>query len=340
MRLTVQDLELRLADPFVSNKGRRTTVRQLVVRLHEDGRTGLGTAVPAAEHGTSAETLRAALEVCARLLEGTSLSRYEHVLRRCAAAVPGQWAALAAVDMALHDLLGRAAGRPLYRLWGLPGPAVGPTAVSVGILPDAARLERVRQLAGWPILKLKMSPATDVRCVAGVREVYPGRLWIDGNGSWDAGQAVAAADVFHGHGVELLEQPVPAGTPEVLRWVRERSPVPLVADEDCGRPEDVPKLTGCVDAINIKLLKCGGLRPALEMIHRARGLGLKVMLGCKTESVLGVTAAAQLAGPADYLDLDGSLPLLDDPFAGVLVAPGGLRLPEGRGLGVTEKRAP
>jgi L-alanine-DL-glutamate epimerase-like enolase superfamily enzyme len=284
----------------------------------------------------TAEATRAALAACAELLQDVSPFEIEKTLARCEAAAAGQWSALAAVDVALHDLLGQVAGLPLHQMWGLAGLPLAPTALSIGVLPDAERVERARQLAQWPILKLKMSPDADPAVVGRVREVYPGRLWIDGNGSWDAERAVAAAAEFHCHGVELLEQPIPGGAPEVLRSVRERSAVPIVADEDCVRPEDVLRLRGCVDGINIKLLKCGGFRPALEMIRLARRVGLRVMLGCKTESVLGVTATAQLAGLADFIDLDGSLNLLDDPFAGLVVETGVLRLPDGPGHGARE----
>lgn len=339
MRLSYELLSLRRREPFVSNKGSLTLVRQLLVRLEWQGRTGLGTAVPAPEYGMTVETLRAALDTGAELLAGSTPFQLEQTLDRLEAALPGQSAALAALDMALHDLLGQAAGLPLRHMWGLAGLAPPPTGLSLGVLPEAELVERARQLADWPVLKLKLASGSDLGSVGRLRQVYAGRIWVDGNGAWEPQQAVEAARQLHGYGVELLEQPIRAGRPDLLRFVRERSPVPIVADEDCRGPQDVLPLQGCADAVNIKLLKCGGLRRALEMIRLARRAGLRVMLGCKTESALGITAAAQLAGLADYLDLDGHLALLDDPFVGAGVVRGQMLLPEGPGLGVVARPA-
>ena len=149
---------------------------------------------------------------------------------------------------------------------------------------------------------------------------------------------MAAAEIFHRNGVELLEQPISAGTPELLRWVCARSPIPIVADEDCIVPADIEALEDCVNVVNIKLVKCGGLRRAREMIRLARNAGLGVMLGCKVESVVGTTAMAQLASLADYLDLDGHLHLRDDPWLGMTIADGMITLPKGAGLGVIPRR--
>jgi L-alanine-DL-glutamate epimerase-like enolase superfamily enzyme len=337
VRLSQTVVCLQLREPFTSHKGRTTGVRQVVVRLHWQKWFGLGTAIPASEYGVDMNTIQSAIGTCADLLEGRSPFELEMLLDRIEAAVPDQPRALAAVDMALHDLLGQVAGLPLHRLWGLAGRPLMPTGLSLGVLPEEMLAERVRKLANWPILKLKMTPASDPRIVRRLREVYSGRLWVDGNGSWSPRQALAAADVFHDFGVELLEQPIAAGTPEQLRFVCERSPVPIVADEDCIGPRDVLRLQGCANAINIKLLKCGGLRRAFEMIRLARHAGLQVMLGCKTESALGITALAQLAGLADYLDLDGHLDLTNDPYAGIAIQFGQITLPEGAGLGITER---
>jgi L-alanine-DL-glutamate epimerase-like enolase superfamily enzyme len=308
------------------------------VRLDWEGRTGLGTAVLAREYGITAETARAAIDVCANLLKGVSQVDIAGILNRCEAAVPRQPTVIAALDMALHDLLGKVEGMPVHRLWGLLGSPTEPTAISIGLMAERDRIARAQQLAAWPILKLKMTAAADIGIVAQIREVYAGRLWVDGNGSWDVRQALAAADTFARYGVELLEQPIQAGRPDLLRFVRERSAVPIVADEDCRASEDGPLLEGSTDVINIKLVKCGGLRRALEMIRMARRAGIKIMLGCKTESALGITAMAQLAELADYLDLDGHLNLRDDPYAGVVVECGRVMLPSGPGLGVVPRQ--
>ena len=329
MRLSHELMTLSLRRPFASNRGVITSVRHVIVRLAYDGRVGLGTAVVAHDRA-GVEGIRAELDDYApRLAHLTP----EQALAELGGVTPS---ARAAIDVALHDLVGKLCDVPLHRLWGVPAPT-RPTAISIGELPEEDRLARARELADWPILKLKLTASSDVGIVGKLRAFYAGRIWIDGNGAWSPEQAVMIAEELDRHGVELLEQPIRAGSLDALRFVHERSPVPIVADEDCVGPSDVARLAGCVDAINIKLVKCGGLTRAREMIGAARRLGLRVMLGCKTESALGVTAMAQLAGLADYLDLDGALELADDPFSGVTIDRGTLALPTGPGLGVVER---
>lgn len=338
MKLRYDMLRLQRREPFVSNKGNVSLVHQFLITLEWQGRTGVGTAVLAPEYGMVAETVQAALVRCAPLLRGSTPFQLEQVLNRIEDAVADQPTVVAAIDMALHDLLGQSAGMPLHRLLGLDGLSLAPTSLSLGVLPAEQLIARACQRADWPILKLKMTAAIDLEVVSRVRAVYAGRIWVDGNGAWEPDQAIEAAEILSRYGVELLEQPIPSGTPERLRLVRERSPLPIVADEDCRGPQDVLRLQGCADVINIKLLKCGGLRRALDMIRLAHRLGLRVMLGCKTETVAGITAMAQLAGLADYLDLDGHLDLLDDPYTGIAVDHGRITLPEGAGLGVAPRQ--
>ncbi|MFF4160745.1 mandelate racemase/muconate lactonizing enzyme family protein [Streptomyces sp. NPDC001678] len=325
LKASHRPFSVALAEPFTSNTGVTTHVEQRLLVLRWEGLTGYGTA-----RATSAEELDAALP----LLEDAGpleLVRTLDRLRSAGVRAP----VLCAVDMALHDLLGKRAGLPLHRLLGLDGLPIGLTALSLGAGTDDELRRRGRELAHWPVLKLKLTPQDDGSRAGVLREVYDGRIWVDGNGSWSPAQAVAVARELHRHGVELLEQPVPPGPADRLRHVHENAPLPIVADEDCAGPEDVLRLRGCVTGVNIKLIKCGGLRRAQEAITLARQAGLRVMLGCKTESALGVTAMAQLAPLADHLDLDGHVDLVDDPFRGLRIDRGRLTLPDGPGLGVT-----
>lgn len=332
MHLDVDALVLPLGEPFVSAKGATVSVSLVRVRIGWDGRIGHGVAVPAREYGTSEASLRATLTEFAPIISEHTPFDLEALLRRLEGVAAGQAAAVAAVDLALHDLLGQVAGLPVHRLFGLDGLPLPPTALSVGVMSIEALVSHTRSLAAWPILKLKMK-RPDANLVARVRDVYSGRLWIDANGGWTPEEAVTAAERFARYDVELLEQPVPPGTPSALRFVHERAPLAIVADEDCLGPADVLALAGCAHAINIKLLKCGGLRRAFEMIALARRASLRVMLGCKTESVLGTTAIAQLGGLADFLDVDGHLDVLDDPYEGIAVDHGRVVLPSRPGLG-------
>ncbi|MFG2528934.1 mandelate racemase/muconate lactonizing enzyme family protein [Streptomyces sp. NPDC048516] len=330
MKFTHRTVSIALKEPFTSNTGVTTEVRQSVLELSWKGLTGYGTARGAAP---------AELDVCAPWLQDASPYELRRVLDGLAAA--GATApATSVVDMALHDLLGKAAGQPLNQLLGLAGLPTAPTALSVGVCPDDELVARARELASWPVLKLKFTPDDDGHRAGVLRSVYGGRIRVDGNGSWTPCQALRVAEELHRHGVELLEQPVAPGALDDLRHVHEHSPVPVFADEDCIGPVDILRLRGRVSGVNIKLNKCGGLLNARKMITLARHCGLEVMLGCKLESALGVTAMAQLAGLADHLDLDGHVGLRGDPFQGAAVDHGVITVPKTPGLGAGPNLTP
>jgi L-alanine-DL-glutamate epimerase-like enolase superfamily enzyme len=200
-------------------------------------------------------------------------------------------------------------------------------------------VDKVREAGDHPILKVKLGTGAEVETLAAIRDVYRGTIRIDANEAWTPETAVALLRELGRFDVEFCEQPIPAGHPEQLRWVRERSPIPLVADEDVRDARDLPALAGCVDGINIKLVKCGGIRGALATIHTARALGLKIMLGCMVESAILSTAAAHLSPLVDWADLDGPFLVARDPFDGITYAGGKIVLPDGPGLGVREKAA-
>jgi L-alanine-DL-glutamate epimerase-like enolase superfamily enzyme len=164
--------------------------------------------------------------------------------------------------------------------------------------------------------------------------MYTGTIRVDANEAWTPEQAVTNLNALARFEIEFCEQPIPAGSPAKLRWIRERSPIPIVTDEDSKDARDLPALYGCVDGINVKLVKCGGIRGALNMIHTARALGFKIMLGCMIETQILTAAAAHLSPLVDWADLDGPFLTADDPFTGVTYADGKIVLPDGPGLGV------
>jgi L-alanine-DL-glutamate epimerase-like enolase superfamily enzyme len=196
----------------------------------------------------------------------------------------------------------------------------------------------VQDAAEYPVLKIKLGTDRDADIVRAVRRAAPDKtLRADANAAWTPKHALRMIDVLAEHGVEFVEQPVPAHDLEGLRYVRERSTLPVIADESCVTAADIPRLIGAVDGINIKLSKCGGLREALRMIAAARAHGLLVMAGCMVETSLGVTAAAHFAPLLDFADLDGAALLRDDPYSGATIHGGVIRLPDGPGLGVTPR---
>jgi L-alanine-DL-glutamate epimerase-like enolase superfamily enzyme len=235
--------------------------------------------------------------------------------------------------------MGKRLGIPVYKLWGLNPHGAPPSSFTIGIAPSMQELTaRVQEAAAYPILKIKLGTDTDGEIMKTVRAAAPDKvIRVDANAAWDVRQALAMIEMLAGHGVEYVEQPLAAHDIDGLRFVRERSPLPLIADESCVVATDIPRLVGAVDGINIKLSKCGGLREALAMIAVARAHGLRVMAGCMIETSLGISAAAHLAPLLDYADLDGAALLADDPYRGATIEGGRIRIPDAPGLGVVPR---
>lgn len=343
LRLDFRLLELHTAHAFNIARLSDPSARYSAwIRLRDDGLEGWGEAVAIPYYGDTAATIEAVLprlgEAVASASEADPLA-LERIEAAVAASVGRNGGAKAGISAALHDLAGKRLGVPVWRLWGLD-PAAAPTSsFTLGIdEPEVMRL-KVREAARYPILKLKLGTPRDAEILRLVREEAPEKtIRVDANTAWTAKEAIAALPMLLDHGVELVEQPVPADDIDGLRQVRRRSPIPVVADESCVTLRDIPRLIGAVDAINLKLAKCGSLREAMRMIHCARAHGLQVMLGCMVESTLGIAAAVQLAPLVDYLDIDGAALLADDPFRGPGLEPDGtVRFNSAPGLGVEEK---
>ena len=337
MKLTHDIVTLRTTNPFVIARGGDSEYR--VVRITvtaPDGSTGWGEAAPSKFYGETADTVVQVLPILAQAVEGMdgwSLEAMEHALAR---AIRFNGAARAGVSAALHDLAGKRLGVPLYRLWGLDPAASPPTSFTIGIAPDEETLRaRVAEAAQYPVLKLKLGSNWDERIVRVVRELAPAKvLRVDANAAWTPKSTLRIVPLLQELGVEFVEQPLPPGDLDGLRFVRGRSSLPIVADESCLVSGDIPKLAGVVDGINIKLAKCGGLREALRMIATARAHDMLVMAGCMIESSLGITAAAHFAPLLDCADYDGAALVSNDPYVGATIDRGVIRLPESAGLGV------
>ena len=332
MKGRFETIEIPLEVPFTIARGTTTTVENVVVELEHDGVIGYGAAAPAAHYGETAGTVEALLP---ELLEGVESVDDPHARReiheRMRSVARGNPAARAAVDLALWDLAGKLLGEPVYRLLGLsadPG-RLPATSYSLGIAETATMQRRAREAvgAGYPVLKLKLGTDRDRRIVEAVRAVAPDvRIRVDANEAWTPTEAVRKCETLAEHGVEFVEQPVPAENPEGLRYVHERSPLPVAADESCLTADDVPAVADRCDIANLKLMKTGGLTPAVELIHVARAHGLDVMCGCMLETDAAIAGAAHLLPLLDYADLDGSLLLEADPYGGVPVSQGRFEL--------------
>jgi L-alanine-DL-glutamate epimerase-like enolase superfamily enzyme len=241
--------------------------------------------------------------------------------------------------MALYDLVGKQLNLPVYRLLGLTPARTPVSSFTIAIDTPEVMAEKARAATNYPILKIKVGTPRDVETVRAIRDATNAILRVDANGAWSAKEAIAMINRLAPFDIEFVEQPVAAGDLAGLKLVREHVSVPIMADESCVVPDDVAKVADRVDGINIKLMKCGGLRNALKMIATARAHHLKVMLGCMIESSLSITAAAHLSPLVDYADLDGPLLIEHDPFDGLQYESGKLLLPDRPGLGVVPRDA-
>jgi L-alanine-DL-glutamate epimerase-like enolase superfamily enzyme len=311
-----------------------TETTRVIVRIEHDGTEGSGEAAPSAYYGQSCESVETALSKAGPLMAEEPLV-ITPIMERIRAAMGDQTAALAAIDMALHDWVGRRLGVPVWRLLGLDPTSTPPTSFTIGLTDPAELPGRIAEARGFRALKLKVGTDHDEETLAAVRQHAPDvRIRVDGNGGWRPDEAARQIEALSRFDLELIEQPIAAGQLDALKTLKDASPVPIVADEDCANVVDVARLAGAVDGVNVKLAKCGGITEALTMIRLARRLGLRVMIGCMIETSLGVSAAAQLASLADYVDLDGHLLLADDPFAGLTLEEGIVRPSAAPGLGV------
>ena len=337
--MDVRVVELPLRHAWTIARGTSTSKRNVIVELRAGGQVGRGEAAPNVRYGESAETVVDALQRLAPALEGDPW-HFRVLSERVDAALPGHHAAKAALDIALYDLAGKRLGVPLYRMMGLDPSRMPLTSFSIGMDSPQALERKVLEAEPHPVLKVKLG-ARDVRETFGaVRAATSKPLRVDGNEAWRPEEALRHIEWLAGQGVELVEQPLPAADVEGAKWLRERSPLPLVADEAVLMAADVPRLVEGYHGINVKLQKCGGIREALRLIETARSCGLKVMLGCMVETSVGIAAAAHLGPLADWLDLDGNLLIAEDPFVGHPVVRGYIQLGDGPGLGVEPSPRP
>jgi L-Ala-D/L-Glu epimerase / N-acetyl-D-glutamate racemase len=342
MKLTHDTHTVHTKHPFVIARGGASEWRLIRVRLIDrDGVEGWGEAAPNRFYGETTESALAALTKLAPIAERV-LTRdpfaLEDLETEMNAALRLNGSVKSAISAAAHDLVGKRLGVPLYKLWGLDAAKAPLSSFTIGIpATESELIERVEEAAPYPVLKVKLgSGDRDSDIIRAVRQAAPTKvIRVDANAAWTAKHALRMIELLLDFDVEFVEQPLPAHDLDGIRFVRERSPLPIFADESCVVAADIPKLVGVVDGINIKLSKCGGLREALRMIATARAHGMLVMTGCMIESSLGITAAAHFAPLLDYADFDGAALLADDPYEGATIDGGRIQIPDAAGLGVT-----
>ena len=336
-RLEAEVVRLNLRHTWTTTMSSSDYRDTLHVRFIRDGITGFGEGAPIVRYHEDAAGGKRVLDDLAPVIARIDPLTYDKLLGEVFRRLEGQWAAKAALDLAVMDWVGKRLNVPVHRLFGLDAADTPQTTFSIGIDTPEVTRQKVKEAAIYPVLKIKVGLDTDEQTIAAVRSVTDKPLRVDANEGWkDKETALRKIKWLETQGVELIEQPMPAAMLEEQRWLRERVDMPIFADESCLRPGDIPKLADAYDGINVKLDKAGGILQGYRMIQIARALGLKSMLGCMVSSSVSITGAAQLSPLVDYADLDGNLLIANDPYAGVTVKQGKLMLPEGPGLGLTK----
>ena len=339
MKLTLHRFELPLKHTFTIAYDSRDTQETLIVELADGPHRGYGESTSNPYYGATIEDMTDQLTSLRELIEGYAFGTPEDFWTRLAPSLAEHSFAQCALDMAAHDLYGRQKGQPLYRLWGLNTDRVPLTNYTIGIDSVEKMVLKLKEMP-WPLYKIKLGTPDDVAIVRELRRHTDATFRVDANCAWSAEETIRNAVALKELGVEFIEQPLKAGDWEGMKEVYRHSVLPLVADESCVEEADVARCAGHFHAINIKLVKCGGLTPARRMITQARELGMKVMVGCMTESSVGISAIAQLLPLLDYVDMDGALLLREDIATGVTIDYGRVHYPDTPGTGVDLTAAP
>lgn len=335
LNLSFSPYELKLRHAFNLAKNKRTTTPGVQVQLEYDGLIGYGEASMPPYLGESVSSVTEFLGKL-DLSQFSDPFRIEDIHAYMESVAPDNRAAKASVDIALHDLLGKIMGQPWYKIWGL-NPANTPnTSYTISYQPDPAEMQKeIEECAPFKVVKVKMGVGHDKEIVEALRRVSDVPICVDANQGWSSKEhALEMCNWLAERNCLFVEQPMPKEMIDETAWVRERSPLPLVADEFLQRLPDVQRAHGVYDAINIKLMKSTGMHEAYKMAVLARALGMKVMLGCMTETSCAVTAAAQLSPMVDWADLDGNLLIANDRFDGLKIVDGKVTLPDRPGIGV------
>lgn len=334
MKLQLHAFDLPLRHTFTISRESLTSQPTLIVELQHNGQRGFGEATANRYYGFTVETMARALEAIRPQIEAADLDDPASFWQQMLPALQENPFAHCALDQAAHDLWGKLRGEPVWKLWGLTLDRVPASDYTIGIDSIDVMVAKLNEFPGWPIYKIKLGTDRDLEIVRQLRQHTNAIFRVDANCGWTAEQTIANAPELKALGVEFIEQPLPADRWADMDRVRAESALPIIADESCIVESDVERCAGKFHGINIKLVKCGGLTPARRMIAQARELGLSVMVGCMTESTVGISAIAQLLPLLDYVDMDGAVLLARDIATGVALDHGACRYSPSPGNGV------
>ncbi|MFA6334704.1 MAG: dipeptide epimerase [Bacteroidales bacterium] len=338
MVLTYRPFEAQLRHVFTISNSSRTTTPIVLTEIAWDGYVGYGEASMPPYLG---ETQASVID----FLKKIDLSRFnspfeiQDILTYVDALAINNTAAKAAVDIALHDLVGKIIGQPWWKIWGFNPSTTPNTSFTVGLDTEEVVKEKTREASPYKVIKVKLGrdEATDKMMINTIRSVTDTVICVDANQGWkDKHYALEMINWLNEKNVNMIEQPMPKLMLDETAWVTENSPLPIIADEACQRLTDIPKLKGAYNGINIKLMKCTGMREARDMVTLAKSLHMKIMVGCMTETSCAISAAAQIAPETEWADLDGNLLIANDVFKGMLIVDGKVTLSDLPGIGVVK----
>ncbi|MBA4311309.1 MAG: dipeptide epimerase [Chlorobiaceae bacterium] len=337
MKLRFYKYDLKLKHTFTIARNTRTTSSTVIVELEHENITGYGEAAPSSRYGETSET------VC-KFLADVNLDsvktpfEIKEILTYVDNLAYGNNAAKAAIDIALHDWIGKSEKIPLWKKWSLTANKIQVSSFTIGLdTPDVIEA-KIREAEMFPILKVKLGTKDDREIITRIRSITNKTIRVDANEGWKSKEEALENILWlESQNVELIEQPLPSSQLNDMIWLRQRVHIPLIADESVSRLSDIQKIVGAFDGINIKLMKSSGLLEARKMIYLAKENKLKVMLGCMIETSIGISAASQLLPLADYADLDGNILISNDPFSGATSNNGLIELTEKYGIGVHKR---
>ncbi len=338
LKLSFRSYELQLRHVFTVAANSRTTTPGILTTIEYDGVTGFGEASMPPYLG---ESLKSVTEFLSKVNLGQFTDPFlmEDILDYVEGIMPGNHAAKASVDIALHDLTGKLMEQPWFRLWGLNPVKTPNSSFTIGIDTAEVVKQKTLEAKAFKILKIKLGRDNDKEMIETVRSVTDVPLYADVNQGWkDKQKALEMVQWLSGRGVQFVEQPLPKEQVDDIAWLTARSPLPILADEALQTVQDLLSMKGIYSGINVKLMKCGGMSAAYKMITMARQMGMKILVGCMTETSCAVSAAAQLSPLADWADLDGNLLISNDLFEGMTIVDGKVTLPDRPGIGIVEKK--
>ncbi|WP_276496316.1 dipeptide epimerase [Pontibacter litorisediminis] len=332
MKLTIRSFDLPLKYTFTISYDSRDVQPTMIVELEQNGQKGYGEATSNPYYGFTIESMTAALENIREQIEHTTLERPEDFWAQVQPHLKDNPFALCALDLAANDLYGKLQGQPLYKLWNL-NPANNPlTNYTIGIDTIENMVKKLKEMP-WPLYKIKLGTKEDVEIIRELRKHTDATFRVDANCAWGVEETIENAKQLKPLGVEFIEQPMRADDLDGMKQVYQHSVLPLIADESCITESDVAKCVGHFHGVNVKLVKCGGLTPARRMLKEARELGLKTMVGCMTESTVGISAIAHLLPMLDYVDMDGPLLISKDIARGITIDNGKVHYSSVNGTG-------